>query len=133
MVFHNILFRITSQYYHRKGISCVYKYDQRNWPFPSTNTTFFIPPCFDISIQTKRNSALDASAGANDVATDVLYQSTNHHVNTNGNNIDDSQSFEIPRKNNFPSSFFGDTISTTTIPRSSTLPPSGKLYLCFQI
>ena len=35
--------------------------------------------------------------GANDLAPAVLYQSTNHHVNADGKNNDDSQSHETPR------------------------------------
>ena len=31
------------------------------------------------------------------------------------------------------SSYFGDTIPTTTTPQSSTLPPPEKEYICFQI
>ena len=44
---------------------------------------------------------------------------------------DDSQSYDIPW-GKFCSSYFGDTISTTTTPRSSALTPPGKEYLCFQ-
>ena len=30
-----------------KGIGRVYNYSQRNWPNPSPNTTFFVPPISD--------------------------------------------------------------------------------------
>ena len=109
-----------------KVIGCIYKYDQRNWPYPPPNTIFFIPPHFDTSIQNQRNSAYDASVVAKDVAPDRLYQRTNHRGNMNGKDNDDSQSYETHQKNNFCSSSFGDTIATTTTPRPSTLPPSGK-------
>ena len=49
------------------------------------------------SIQTQRNIASDASVGENYVSSSGLYQSTNHHGNTDFNNNDDSQSFETPR------------------------------------
>ena len=51
-----------------KGIGRIYKYDQHTWPYPSPNTNFIIPPHFDTSIQTKRNSDYDASVGENDEA-----------------------------------------------------------------
>ena len=34
-----------------KVIGHIYKYDQRNWPYPSPNTTFVIPPRFYIYIK----------------------------------------------------------------------------------
>ena len=45
---------------------------------------------------------------------------------------DDSQSYDIPW-GKFCSSYFGDTISTTTTPRSSALTPPGKEYLFFNL
>ena len=30
-----------------KGIGCIYKYDQQNWPYPSPNTTFVVPKFSD--------------------------------------------------------------------------------------
>ena len=63
-----------------------------------SNTTFVIRPYFVTSIQTQRNTASDASAGENYVASSELYQSTNHRGNTNGKNNDDSQSYETPQK-----------------------------------
>ena len=51
-----------------KVIGRIYKYDQHTWPYPSPNTNFIIPPNFDTSIQTKRNSDYDASVGENDEA-----------------------------------------------------------------
>ena len=74
-----------------KVIFGIYKYDQRNCPYPSPNTTFLILPRSDTSIQTQRNSASDASVGANDVAPSGLDQSTNHHGNTDVKYNDDSQ------------------------------------------
>ena len=116
-----------------KVIGCIYKYGQRNWPYTSSNITLIISANFYNSIQTQRNSASDASVGANDVASSGSDQITNHHGNMDSKDNDDSRSFETPRKNNFPSSYFGDTITTTTKPRSSTLYPPGNGYLCFQI
>ena len=52
---------------------------------------FLILPRSDTSIQTQRNSASDASVGANDVAPSGLDQSTNHHGNTDVKYNDDSQ------------------------------------------
>ena len=51
-----------------KGIVRVCKDDQRNWPYPSQNTTLVIPLHFDTYLQTQHNSASDASIGANYVA-----------------------------------------------------------------
>ena len=130
-----------------KGIGSIYKYDEQNWSYPYPNNIFFIPPCFDTSIQTQcksasyafagendeesswlyasiqtqRNSALYESVGANDVSSYGLYQSTNHHCNMYGKNNDDSQSYETPHKTTCCSHYFFDTISTTTTPRLSTL------------
>ena len=109
-----------------KGTSHIYKYDQRIWPYPSPNTNFVILSCFDTYIQTQRNSADDASVGANDVAPYVLDQSINHYGNMEGKDNDGSQSYETPWKNNCRSSYFGDIITTTTTPQSSTLPPPVK-------
>ena len=80
-----------------KGISRIYKYNQRIFPYTSPNTTFFIPPGFGTSIQTQCNSYYDASVGANDLVPAVLDQSTNHHGNMYGKDNDDSQSYETPR------------------------------------
>ena len=46
---------------------------------------------------------------------------------------DDSHSFDISCKNSTRSSSFGDTITTTDTPQSSTLTLLGKEYLCFHI
>ena len=43
------------------------------------NTITVLLPYFDTSIQTKGNSASDASAVENDVSSSGLYQRTNHH------------------------------------------------------
>ena len=99
-----------------KGIERIYKYDQQNWPYPSPNTIFVIPPHFDSYIKTQLNSASDASVVANDVASAGLDESTNHHGNTDGKDNDDSQSYEKHGKNKFRSYSSGDTINTTTTP-----------------
>ena len=106
-----------------KVIDRTYKYDQRNWPFPSPNTNFFIPPHSDTSRQTQPNSSSDSSVGAQDVASAGLYQSTNQHGNMDVKDNDYSQSFETPRKLNCSSSSFDVTITTITKPQSSSLPP----------
>ena len=82
-----------------KGINLIYKYDQRNWPYPYPNTTFFIPQRSDTSIETKRTSDSYSPVGAHNLESFVLYQSTNHHGNTDVNVNDDSKSFETPRRN----------------------------------
>ena len=89
------------------------------------NTTFVLPPHFDTSIQTQLISDLDASVGANDVASARLYKINNHHGNIDYKDNDDSQSYETPW-GKFRSSYFGYTISTTTTLRSSTLTLPGK-------
>ena len=90
-----------------------------------SNTTVVLPPRFDTSIQTQLRSDSDASVGENDVASARLYQRTNHHGNMDNKYNDDSQSYETTW-GKFRSSYFGDTISTTTTLRSSTLTPPGK-------
>ena len=67
-----------------------YSYDRSN-ENTDPNTTVVLPPHFDSSIQTQPNSASDDSACANCVASDGLYQSTNHHGNTDKNDSDDLQ------------------------------------------
>ena len=67
-----------------KGIFLIYKYDQRNLTYWSPNTTFVIPPYFDMYIQKQCNSAYDAYVGANDLASYRLDQSTKHHGNMEG-------------------------------------------------
>ena len=74
-----------------KGIRCTYKYDQHNWPYPYPNTNIIIPPRFDTSIQTQHKSAYDPSVSTNDLASDGVYQITNHNVNTDGKDNGDSQ------------------------------------------
>ena len=69
----------------------IYKYEQRNWPYPCPNTTFEIQQRSETSIQTKCNSAYDASVGAHDEEQAGLYQGTNHHGNTYARINDDSQ------------------------------------------
>ena len=66
-----------------KRIGRIYKYDHQKCPYLSPNTTLFILPCFYTYIQTQRNSAADASVGANDEPSTVLYQSNKHHYNKN--------------------------------------------------
>ena len=66
------LFKLPVEITIGKGIRRSYKYDQWNWPYTSPNTTFVIPPRFDTSIQTQRNSASDAAVGANDEASSGL-------------------------------------------------------------
>ena len=74
-----------------KGIVRIYKYEQRKWPYLSTNNTIRIRPHFDTSIQTQFNSDSDASEGSNYMVSSGLYQSTNHHINTDGKDNDHSQ------------------------------------------
>ena len=73
-----------------KIIDHIYNYEQQNWPYPYPSTNFFIPPGLYTSIQTQHKGAYDASVGANDVSSDVIYQSINHNFNTDVNNNDDS-------------------------------------------
>ena len=80
-----ILFKVTTD----KGIGCIYKCDQQNWPYPSPNTPFFITQHYYTYIQTQINSAYDDSVGAHYVASSGLYQSTNHHGNRDVNDNDD--------------------------------------------
>ena len=83
-----------------KVIGLVFKYNQINWPYLYPDTTFFIPQCSGISIQTQRKSVSGACVGAHDVKSAILDQSTNHHGNTYVKDNDYSQTFETPRKNN---------------------------------
>ena len=55
-----------------KGIGRIYKYNQRNWPYPSPTTSFVIPQRSDTSIKTQYNFFSDASVGAHDVASSGL-------------------------------------------------------------
>ena len=116
-----------------KRIGRIYKYDQRNWPYPSSSTNFFIPQPSDTSIKTQRTSAYYSSISAHDLASSGLYHFANHHVTTDVNDNDDSQSFETPRENNWSYSCFRGIITTTNTPYSSTLPTHVKECLCFQI
>ena len=63
--------------------------------------------------------------GKNDESSSGLYQSTKHHGNTDGKDNDYSQSYDTPQKKTRSSSY-GDKITTTTTPLSSTLPPPEK-------
>ena len=74
----------------------------------------------------QRSSASYASAGANDGALSGLYQSNNHHGDTDGKDNNDLQSYETPRENSCHSSYFGDSINTTITLKLYTLPPPGK-------
>ena len=133
MVFSHFFSKLPVKNSTGKWIVCIYKYDRQNWPYPSKKTTFVIPPHFDSNIQTQRNSDSDVSTGANDVESYGLDQSTNHNDNKNDKDYYYSQSYETPWGENWRPYFFVDTISTTTTPRSPTLSPPGKEYLCFQI
>ena len=126
MLLSHFLFEIISQNSHGQRNRLYLKNYQQNWPYPYPSTNFVIPTNFDITIQTQRNSASDASVGANDVASSVLDQSNNKHVNRDGKDNDDSHSYETPEKNNCRYSSSGDTITTATTPRSPTLPTPGK-------
>ena len=55
-----------------------------------------MPPCFDTSIQTQRNSYFDAYVGANYVASYGLDQSTKHNCSTGRNNNDNSKAYDTP-------------------------------------
>ena len=97
-----------------------------------TPKLLFIPQLSDTYIQTQYTSAYDDSMSEHALASFELDRRTNHNGNTGVNNNDDSRSFETLRRNNFSSSRFGDTITTTTTPNSFKLPPPGKYYPCFQ-
>ena len=109
-----------------KVIGSTYKYGQQNWPYLYPNNDFLIPQLFENYIQTQCTSDYDAYVGTHALVYYGLDKSTNHHSNTDVNNNDDSQSFETHRKNNYRSSCFCDTITTTNTPYSSTLPPTAK-------
>ena len=89
-----------------KGIIHIYKYDQRNWPYPPPTTNFIVPKRSGTSIQTQCNSVYDAYVGAHDASSSGLNQSTNLHGNIDVKDNDDSRSFDTPRKNNCSSSCF---------------------------
>ena len=72
-----------------KGIGCIYKHSQRNWPYLSLNTTFAIPQSSEPSKQTQITSAYDTSVGASDLSSPVLDQNTRNHVNIDVKNNDD--------------------------------------------
>ena len=80
-----------------KGIGCIYKYDQHNFPYPCLKITFVLPQCSDLSIQTRCNSASDASVDEHALASSISYQINRHHGNTSVNDNDDSHLFETPR------------------------------------
>ena len=105
-----------------KGIGRIYKYDQQNWPYPSQNTAFVVTQISEASIQTQCTSASDANVGEHTLSSSGFDQRNKHHVNTDINNNDYSQSFETPRGDNCSSYSFGDTTNTTNTPYSSTLP-----------
>ena len=109
-----------------KGIGRIHKHSQRNWPYPSPNIISFLLQCNDPYIQTQLTSACDASVGTHALASAVSYKITIHHVNNDFNDNYDSRSFEIPRKNNCSSTYFGDTITKTATSNLSKLPPTGK-------
>ena len=44
-----------------KGVSCVYKHIQHNWPYPYINTTFFVPPSYVSSLQNDGTSGCGAN------------------------------------------------------------------------
>ena len=115
-----------------KGICRTYKNGQRNWPYPYPDTTFVLPQPPDTSIKTQFTSDSDVSVGAHTLSSPVSYQSTIPHGNNDVNNNDDALSFETPREKSRSYSCFDETITTTTTPNSSKLPPPGKGYLIFQ-
>ena len=76
-------------YPYSTPINPPYSYDKLNKKTDS-NTNLVIPPCFDTSIQNQHISASYASGGQNYVSSSELYQSTNHHGNTDSKDNDDS-------------------------------------------
>ena len=74
-----------------KGIVFIYKYYQKNCPYPSPNTKFFIPQSSDTTIQTQHNLEYDASMGVHSLVSAELDQSTNHNGNTDVNDNYNSQ------------------------------------------
>ena len=114
-----------------KIIGRIYIYNQHNWPYPSPYSDFVLPQHSEPPIQTQRIYGYLDSVGAHALAYSVSYQSTSYRGNTDVNNNDVSHSFQTPSKNNHSHLFFGGTITTTTTPNSSKLPPHGKKYLCF--
>ena len=109
-----------------KGIIPIYKCYQQNWPYPPQNTNFAILQRSDTSIRSQHNIASDASMVAHALEYSESNQRKNLHSNTDINCNNDSQSFETHRKNNFSFSCFGNTLTTTTTPNSSTIPPTEK-------
>ena len=74
-----------------KLIVRIYKYDQRNWPYPPPNTTFVIPQFYDTYIKNQHKSASIASVYSHYLESSGLDQSTNHHGNTDVKDNNDSQ------------------------------------------
>ena len=81
-----------------KGIGRVYKHSQRNWPYPSLNITFVVPPLSD-------NTTFHGTIGGkitspdNQIATKplaCLYSTSK--LDSEVNLGDDSNSFSTPRK-----------------------------------
>ena len=82
------------------GILCIYKQSRVNWHYQQKTTNFVIPYYPDHYAQTQSISDCDSIVGVHYLASSVSGQSTINHVNTDVKNIDDSQSFETPSKNN---------------------------------
>ena len=79
--------------------------DRRNWQYPFLIPSIILRQCSETSLKNQHTCAFDDSMGTYSLASSISDQSTSHHVNTNVNDNDDSQSFETHRKNNHSCSF----------------------------
>ena len=126
-----------------KEISHVYKHSQHNWPQPSTNTKFVVPPVYSLSPHRYRNYDFSATIFPHNKPSPVTKLTTTNKVDTDTNNDDNIQSFETPINHNNRNSGIPDTNTTTTSAQpnvhlglnqksyststtSSNLPPSEK-------
>ena len=63
----------------------IYKYIQRNWPYPPAKYNLVLPHRSDISVQTQKTSACGASVYAHALESDVSHQRNSYHANTDVN------------------------------------------------
>ena len=96
-----------------KFIGTVYKHSQQNCPYPSPNTTIFLPVGYLLSSQCDSKNDCGATLIAHKQSSHVSNLTTTKQVDIDRKNDDNTHSFATPRKHNNSNPEISKTTTTT--------------------
>ena len=127
-----ILTTVLPNGYYGEGDQTFKKHSHRNWPLPSPNTTFFVPPWSVSSPQNDSTIYFFATMISPNWPSYVSNITTTNQVDTDFNNDDDLQYFATFRNTiAFPIDY---VIQIIHLPRFSlnSIPVYSKIFLQYQ-